>query len=173
MKPTEHEAQFQRWLSDHIGVILKVVRTCVESPQDQEDLTQEIMVNLWASIPRFRGESQTITWIYRVSFNTAMAWRRGERRQRQKLKGLQHEATRVATRSGEESRRQELIERMYAAIRRLPQVDASLALMHLDGLSYREMSDVMGMSENYIGVKLNRIRNKLADELQRESDEFR
>jgi len=62
---------------------------------------------------------------------------------------------------------------MYAAIRRLPQVDASLALMHLDGLSYREMSDVMGISENYIGVKLNRIRNKLADELQRESDEFR
>lgn len=153
-----------------------MVRTFVESPEDQEDqedLTQEILVNLWASIPRFRGESSAITWIYRVSFNTAMAWQRGERRQRQKLKILQHEATRVVPRDGQESRRQELIERMYAAIRRLPQLDGSLALMHLDGLSYREMSEVMGISENYIGVKLNRIRSKLADELQRESDEFR
>jgi sigma-70-like protein len=55
----------------------------------------------------------------------------------------------------------ELIERLYAAIRQLPKVDASLALMHLDGLSYEEMSEVLGISENYIGVKLIRIRKQL------------
>jgi len=42
-------------------------------------------------------------------------------------------------------------------------VDASLALMHLDGLSYQEMSEVLGISENYVGVKLTRIRQQLAD----------
>ena len=49
----------------------------------------------------------------------------------------------------------------------LPKVDASLALMHLDGLSYAEMAEVLGISENYIGVKLNRIRQQLAEQIER------
>ena len=61
---------------------------------------------------------------------------------------------------------QEIVERLYAAIRQLPKVDASLAFMHLDGLSYQEMAEVLGISENYIGVKLNRIRKHLADQLK-------
>ena len=65
---------------------------------------------------------------------------------------------------------QEIVERLYAAIRRLPKVEASLALMHLDGLSYQEMAEVLGISENYIGVKLNRIRKQLADQLKGVTD---
>jgi RNA polymerase sigma-70 factor (ECF subfamily) len=60
----------------------------------------------------------------------------------------------------------EVIEQLYAAIRNLPRVDASLALMHLDGVSYQEMSEILGISENYIGVKLSRIRNELADQMK-------
>ena len=58
------------------------------------------------------------------------------------------------------------------AIRQLPKVDASLALMHLDGLSYQEMAEVLGISENYIGVKLNRIRKQLAEQLKGATDEL-
>jgi len=61
---------------------------------------------------------------------------------------------------------QEIVGQLYAAIRQLPKVDASLALMHLDGLSYQAMADVLGISENYIGVKLNRIRKQLAEQLK-------
>jgi len=67
---------------------------------------------------------------------------------------------------------QEIVERLYAAIRQLPKLDASLALMHLDGLSYREMAEVIGISENYIGVKLNRIRKQLADQLKGATNEL-
>ena len=67
---------------------------------------------------------------------------------------------------------QEIVERLYAAIRQLPKVDASLALMHLDGLSYQEMAEVVGISENYIGVKLNRIRQQLADQLKGANNEL-
>jgi RNA polymerase sigma-70 factor (ECF subfamily) len=66
----------------------------------------------------------------------------------------------------------EIVERLYVAIRQLPKVDASLALMHLDGLSYQEMAEVLGISENYIGVKLNRIRKQLADQLKGANDEL-
>jgi RNA polymerase sigma-70 factor (ECF subfamily) len=69
-------------------------------------------------------------------------------------------------------RERKIVERLYAAIRQLPKVDASLALMHLDGLSYQEMAEVLGISENYIGVKLNRIRKQLADQLKGVTNEL-
>ncbi len=69
-------------------------------------------------------------------------------------------------------REKEMVERLYAAIRGLAKVDASLALMHLDGLSYQEMAEVLGISENYVGVKLSRIRQQLADQLKGPCDEL-
>jgi RNA polymerase sigma-70 factor (ECF subfamily) len=168
MTAEEQETTFRRWVRDHLGLILKVVRGSTGRVEDQEDLLQDVLVQVWSSIPRFRGESKETTWIYRVAFNTALAWRRAERRQREgrerylKLQLLPQAQPGHADSLPE----QEVVEQLYRAIRRLPKVDASLALMHLDGLSYQEMAEVAGISENYIGVKLTRIRKQLAEQLK-------
>lgn len=174
MTTEEQETLFRRWLADHLGLILKVVRGCSAAPQDQDDLFQDICLQLWQSIPAFRGEAKETTWIYRVAFNTALAWRRGERRRR-----VGHEIflkTDVSPQTqpshADALPEQEIIGQLYTAIRQLPKVDASLALMHLDGLSYAEMAEVLGISENYIGVKLNRIRKQLAEQLKGASHEL-
>lgn len=60
-------------------------------------------------------------------------------------------------------RDQELIEELYSAIRQLPKIDASIALMYLDGVTYGEIAEVLGISENYVGVKLSRIRKELTE----------
>ena len=161
------ETTFRRWLDEHIGLILKVVRSCA-APQDQEDLFQDVLLQVWSSIPSFRGEAKETTWIYRVAFNTALAWRRGEQRRRKGHETfLKFDASPRTQPSHVDSLpEQEIVARLYAAIRQLPKADASLALMHLDGLSYQEMAEVLGISENYIGVKLNRIRKQLADQLK-------
>jgi RNA polymerase sigma-70 factor (ECF subfamily) len=173
MTAQEQETIFRRWLAAHLGLILKVVRGCAP-PQDQDDLFQDVCLQVWQSIPAFRGEARETTWIYRVAFNTALAWRRGERRRR-----AGHEtflkfdvSPQTQPSHAEALPEQEIVERLYAAIRQLTKVDASLALMHLDGLSYAEMADVLGISENHIGVKLNRIRKQLADQLKGTSDEL-
>ena len=167
MTAQEQEEIFRRWLGAHLGLMLKVVRGCAD-PQDQDDLFQDVLVQVWSSIPAFRGEAKETTWIYRVAFNTALAWRRGERRRREGHElFLKSEDLSQAQPSHVDSlTNQEIVEQLYAAIRQLPKVDASLALMHLDGLSYQEMAEVLGISENYIGVKLNRIRKLLADQLK-------
>ena len=174
MTAQDQEATFRRWLDEHIGLMLKVVRGCAASPQDQDDLFQDVLLQIWASIPAFRGEAKEATWIYRVAFNTALAWRRGERRRRERHErfvkfGESPETQRSHVDSSPE---QEIVERLYAAIRQLPKIDAALALMHLDGLSYQEMAEVVGISENYIGVKLNRIRHQLADKLKGANNEL-
>jgi RNA polymerase sigma-70 factor (ECF subfamily) len=174
MTAKEQEALFRRWLDEHLGLMLKVVRACTMTQQDQEDLFQEILLQLWSSIPAFRGEAKESTWIYRVAFNTALGWRRDEKRRRVKHEALLkfNEIPDVSSSHSQQSRDNEIVEMLYAAIRLLPKVDASLALMHLDGLSYREMSDVLGISENNVGVKLNRIRKQLAEQLKGATNEL-
>jgi RNA polymerase sigma-70 factor (ECF subfamily) len=174
MTAQEQETVFRRWLEAHLGLMLKVVRGCAAAPPDQDDLFQDVLLNVWSSIRAFRGEAKETTWIYRVAFNTALAWRRGERRRREG-----HEmflkfdvSSRMQPSHVDALPEQEIVEQLYAAIRQLPKVDASLALMHLDGLSYSEMAEVLGISENYIGVKLNRIRKQLAEQLKGANDEL-
>jgi RNA polymerase sigma-70 factor (ECF subfamily) len=171
MTAKEQETLFRRWLDEHLGLMLKVVRACTMTQQDQEDLFQEISLQLWSSIPAFRGEAKESTWIYRVAFNTALGWRRDEKRRR-----IKHEThlkfNVIPDASSSQSRNREIVEMLYAAIRLLSKVDASLALMHLDGLSYREMGDVLGISENNVGVKLNRIRKQLAEQLKGATNEL-
>jgi RNA polymerase sigma-70 factor (ECF subfamily) len=173
MTGQEREAIFRRWLEAHLGLMLKVVRGCA-APQDQDDLFQDVLLQVWLSIPAFRGEAKETTWIYRVAFNTALAWRRGERRRREG-----HERFALMEMPAQEQPShvdslvdQEIVARLYTAIRSLPKVDASLALMHLDGVSYHEMAEVLGVSENYVGVKLNRIRKQLAEQLKGANDEL-
>jgi RNA polymerase sigma-70 factor (ECF subfamily) len=174
MSAHDQEATFRRWLDEHIGLMLRVVRGCVASPQDEDDLFQDVLLQVWSSIPAFRGEAKETTWIYRVAFNTALAWRRGERRRREGherfVKFVESPETQPS--HVDSTPEQEIVERLYVAIRKLPKMDASLAVMHLDGLSYQEMAKVVGISENYIGVKLNRIRQQLADHLKGATNEF-
>jgi RNA polymerase sigma-70 factor, ECF subfamily len=174
MTPQAREAIFRRWLDQHLGLMLKVVRGCADGPHDQEDLFQDILLQVWCSIPAFRGEAKEATWIYRVAFNTALAWRRGERRRRERHEAfLKLDLSPRAQPSHVDSLpEKEVVEQLYAAIRQLPKVDASLALMHLDGLSYQEMAEVLGISENYIGVKLNHIRAHLVDRLKGADNEL-
>jgi len=164
MTVQEHESLFRRWLADHAGLMWKVVRAFSAAPEDQQDLLQEIALQLWRSLPAFRGEAKESTWIYRVAFNTALIWKRGETRRHAKHENFFK--LNVAPENSPSTPDDELVEKLYVAIRQLPVLDASLALMHLDGVSYREMSEVLGITESNVGVRLNRVRKQLAEMLK-------
>lgn len=164
MTSSEQETIFRRWLSEHQALLRRVVRSFAASAADQEDLLQEILLQAWIALPSFRGDSKETTWLYRLAFNTAMVWQRKEQSRR-----VKHEA--FSSIVGEEPTTTDgtvdaLIEKLYEAIRALPKPEASLALMHLDGLSYREMGEVLGITENHIGVRLHRIRKQLSEQLK-------
>ena len=76
----DHELRFRQWLGEHTGLLLKVVRSFAEAPADQDDLFQEILLQVWLSLPNFRDDSKPTTWLYRVAFNTALAWKRSEKK---------------------------------------------------------------------------------------------
>src|SRR6185295_5220557 len=110
-----------------------------------------------------RNDSKPTTWLYRVALNTALAWKRTEKRGRPK-QGL-HSISDVAApsvTSAEVERNNRIVEQLYAAIRVLPPVKRALVVLYLDGFTYREIADVVGISESNVGVSLNRIKKDLA-----------
>jgi RNA polymerase sigma factor (sigma-70 family) len=78
----DHERQFRQWLGEHKGLLVKVVRAFAEGPADQDDLFQEVLLQVWLSLPNFRDDSKPTTWLYRVALNTALAWKRSEKKRR-------------------------------------------------------------------------------------------
>ena len=151
---------FDDWLAKHKGLFFKAVRAYAFTPHDQDDLFQEIAIQVWNSIPKFRGDSGETTWIYRVALYSAIAWTKREGKHhtgKQSFDGEVHTLTRTASRS--DSR----LEWLYEQIEQLDEIDRSLMLLSLDGFSYKEMASILGISESNVGVKLNRIKKRLTD----------
>jgi RNA polymerase sigma-70 factor (ECF subfamily) len=167
------EPVFMSWLTEHAGAVVKVARAYTLTTEDCQDLTQEILLAMWRALPQFQGRSSASTWIYRVALNTALGWQRKERRRRARQQPvLEMEDRSVA---GLESPQQvverEMVARLYAAIRKLPKTDRALVLLYLDDLSYRQMAEVLGISDGNVGVKLNRAKKALSELMKEDSYE--
>jgi RNA polymerase sigma-70 factor, ECF subfamily len=159
------ETLFKSWLHAYSGTVFKVARAYTLTAEEREDLAQEILLQIWRSLPQFQGRASASTWVYRVALNTALGWHRKEGRRRARQQPLlEPEDLPVAgLDSAEQLHQREVVERLYAAIRQLPKAEAALVLLYLDDLSYREIAEVLGISESNVGVKLNRSRKALGE----------
>jgi RNA polymerase sigma-70 factor (ECF subfamily) len=152
------------WLGEHGSSVMKVARAYTLTNDDCQDLAQEILLQAWRSLPNFAGKASPATWFYRVALHTAMNWHRKDKPRRahqQPLLDVQVLASDGAD-SALRAQQQEIVEQLYAAIHQLPKADAALVLLYLDELSYREMAEVLGISESNVGVKLNRAKKALS-----------
>lgn len=157
MQEQEQKQIFDNWLSQHKGILFKIVRAYAFNAHDQDDLFQEIALQLWRSIPEFRGEAKASTWIYRVALYTASAWTRREKKQprTEPLVTVAHTLTIVSQPSHPR------VDWLYEQIAQLDPIDRSVCLLMLEGFSYKEMAEMLGISESNVGVKIHRIKQRL------------
>lgn len=173
MQAAEQHAHFDRWLAEHAVVLHHVANGFAEGA-DRHDLMQELLLALWRAVPAYRGGAQASTFIYRVAHNAALTWKRTERNYRRRVDRFEADVLRETHAAPAASARErETLELVYAHIRRLPPVDRSLLLLHLDGVSYAAMAEIHGLTENNVGVRLTRLKQKLTDALQEISHELR
>ena len=165
MSHEDPETLFKTWLHEYGGTVLKLARAYALTAEEGEDLAQEILLQLWRSLPQFEGRASASTWVYRVALNTALGWHRkeGRRRARQQPLLAPEDLPIPAPDSAEQLHQRELVARLYAAIRQLPKADAALVLLYLEDLSYHQIAEVLGISETNVGVKLNRARKALGE----------
>ncbi len=165
--PTTQEQIFLDLVRENAARLGKICRAYTRDADEQEDLRQEMLLQLWRSLPSFAGGSSAGTWLYRVALNTALAFTR--RRSARRETAL--DDTDVASdnpRADEQLESEQRAEGLHEAIDRLGPIDKMLVAMLLDDRSYRDMADVLGMSESNVGVKLHRIKKTLATWLARE-----
>ena len=173
MHDNDQNSVFLNWLEQHSSSVMKVARAYTLTSEETQDLAQEILLQAWRSLPRFQGHSSIATWFYRVALHTAMNWHRKDKPRRSRQQPLLEVQTLTDDSSdacgAQQLQQRETIAQLYRAIHQLRKTDAALVLLHLEELSYREMAEVLGITENNIGVKLNRAKKALG-ELMKESD---
>jgi len=141
------------------GIIHKVCGMYCDDEEDRKDLFQEILINLWKSYPSFRGDSKFTTWMYRVSLNVAI--------QRLKKTNKKVEDTPrpfdfdEIAHPQKESLPEKELQMMHAAINQLSDVEKAVVMLYLDEKGNEEIAEIMGISQNYVRVKMTRIREKL------------
>ena len=160
MHDTERDRIFSEWLVGHKGILFKVVHAYAFTHADRQDLFQEITIQVWRSVHAFRGDSSVPTWLYRVALNTALAWTRKESKHQRGKEPIEGVESLLTTSSAEG--RDPRVEWLYHQIAQLKEVDRSVALLLLDGFSYKEIAAIVGLTESNVGVKINRIKTALA-----------
>jgi RNA polymerase sigma factor (sigma-70 family) len=147
--------EFSEQVSNHLGILHKICRTYKRDPIDREDLFQEIVYNAWKSYPRFEGRSKFSTWLYRVALNTALYQNKKDRFFGKTI-DLDHVHNSVTADVKDEN-----TELLWMAINQLNETEKSIVVLYLEELPYKEISEITGLSENNIAVKLTRIKTKM------------
>ncbi len=151
--------EFIRQVNQHRGILHKVCRLYCPNRQDQQDLFQEIIIQLWRSFPSFRAESKFSTWLYRIALNTAIS---DLRKQNRRLNPLPAESLPTQLQdiqySGE---KEEQLKQLYTAIEQLTEIEKAVTMLYLEDKPYQEMEEILGISQNNLRVKMARVKDKL------------
>jgi RNA polymerase sigma factor (sigma-70 family) len=153
--------EFLKTIQDYQKIIYKVCRVYRDSREDQEDLFQEIVYQLWKSYSAFRKESKVTSWIYKIALNTAIAIYR-----KSKLSIDYYEEFPEDIHPSCEKTVSENEERLFGALRKLNDSEKAVISLYLEDFNYQEIAEIAGLSESNVGVRLNRIKNKLKEILK-------
>jgi RNA polymerase sigma factor (sigma-70 family) len=150
------EDQFLKILSGSKNTIHRVCNGFANSPGDAEDLFQEVLLQIWKSLPGFRGASSQNTWVYRIALNVCLQEQHRHAKRTKAIQARQREET-LSVLPGQD----EQYEQLYTCIRRLNSTDKGLIMLYLEDMSYKEIGEITALSENHIAVKIMRIKQKL------------
>ena len=164
-KPTGNE-RFVQLLEEHKRILYKIANAYCADAEDRRDLVQEMVVQLWRSFPRYDDRLKFSTWMYRIGMNVAISFLRSEGRRGRETVAIEQvelidtaAADRVLGEVGDDVR---LLQRLVA---QLDEMSRALILLYLEGYSHAEMAEVLGISVTNVGTRINRIKNRLREEI--------
>lgn len=175
--------RFARLLAQHRGLLRKIAWGFSDCPADRADLEQDMAAQLWAVFPQWDGERPFATWAYRVALNVALSGRRATQARGGSVMRAQGRGAAAHADSGiDGDRSHDLIEHLidpgatpeqiaqardlHRVIAGLEPLNRALLLLWLDDLPYREIGEVLGLSESNVGVRINRLKARLRNQLE-------
>ncbi len=150
------EQLFIQTISTNQGILHKVCRIYCNNATEREDLFQEMVLQLWKAFPSFRNEAKISTWMYRIALNTAIS---GLRKKKIIITELEKISFQIEDKK--EQNIDEELQHLYKAIEKLSDVEKSIVLLYLEDKGYDEIAEIIGITTNYVAVKMSRIKEKL------------
>ena len=149
------EDEFVELVTKYKDTIFKVCYIYAEE-DDIEDYYQEVLIQIWRSLPKFRNESRVITWIYRISLNTCIS------HVRKNIKGNINKVPLLDVNLWENDiEKKQQVDEMYSLINKLNKLEKAVILLWLEDRDYEEIASVVGITKANVAVKINRIKEKL------------
>ena len=155
------KSRFLELVEQNQDIVHKICGLYAVNTDDRKDLSQEIVCQLWKSYQSFRGDSKFTTWMYKVALNTALLNLR-RNRCRVRTESLKEHHGDIPTETIDREKHGK-ISRLYEAINQLREFDRAVILLYLEQFSYREIAEVIGISEANVSVRLVRIKKKLKE----------
>lgn len=145
---------FEQLVVEHKSTIYSVCYMFVETREEADDLFQDVLINHWNGFKGFRGDSSLRSWVYRVSMNTCVSYKRKKRIQSMPL----DIAPDILDQDSPDTRQTAQLRKRISL---LEPIDRAIVLLWLENLPYDEIASIIGVTAKAVGVRLVRIKEKL------------
>lgn len=163
------EKEFLEHIAANKGIIHKIAKMYMDEDDDQQDLIQEIIYQLWKSYDSFQQQSRFSTWMYRVALNTALVFFKKEKKKAVFTDALPEQ---MAIEENAVVNKELQLTHFYKAVQKLERLEKALVFLHLENYSHREIGEQLGISEGNARIKLSRAKDKLKELIKQQGYEF-
>ncbi len=150
--------QFQDLLERHRKIVFKVANTYARSADDRADLAQEIAAQCWRAYPGFDAQRSFSTWLYRIALNVAISFLRNSQQRDRHAVALDEELHDITDSRATDDESDERVRALTRFIDRLQPLNRALLLLYLEERSYREIAEIIGISETNVATKISRLK---------------
>jgi len=168
---SDHANQYLEIIRANKRLIYKITRIYCPDPEDRKDLEQEILIQIWKSIKTYQPAYKLSTWLYRIALNVAISHYRKSSKLKDTTVAITDNVLEIAEDGSEAEVMNENIARLYKFIGLLDNLSKAIIILHLEGSNYKEIAEVLGLSETNVGTRINRIKkslkNKFNEHIQR------
>jgi len=155
------ETTFLSAIEENQNKLLRVCSVYANDADDKKDLFQEVLINIWQSMPTFREQSSLNTWMFRITLNVCLRLQSKNEKDKNRFRKLDSVTIENLREEETNHEEQERLTKLRNCIKKLNDADKAVITLYLEELSYKEISDITGLTENSIAVKIKRIKIKL------------
>lgn len=153
---------FESTIQQNVNILHKLCRVYSNDETEYAELFQDMLIQIWRALPKFRGEAQISTWLYRVCINTALGYRTRAKKISGKFVPLEETLT---TDFSFDDEKDEQTNQLYRAVRELKPIDRAIVSLYLDEKSYDETAQILGITKTNVATRLMRLKEKLIEKL--------
>lgn len=157
----EQESIFLKALELNQEKLFRICSIYAKDDEDAKDLFQEVLVHVWKSMSTFKANSSIGTWMFRVALNVCLRFKSKHIKNQNRF--IRLDSITIANFGSVENSEveNEKLHSLRKCIKELNEADKTIVALYLEGIAYKEISSILGLSENHIAVKIKRVKSKL------------